>query len=31
MKDCPRHTGDSTADEARADRWGCQVGMQNVG
>jgi len=31
MKDCPRHTGDSTADEARAGRWGCQVGMQNVG
>ena len=31
MKDCPRHTSDSTADEARASRWGCQVGMQNVG
>jgi len=30
-KDCLRHTSDSTADEARAGRWGCQVGMQNVG
>jgi len=30
-KDCPRHTSDSTADEARAGRWGCQVSMQNVG
>jgi len=30
-KDCPRHTSDSIADEARAGRWGCQVGMQNVG
>jgi hypothetical protein len=30
-KDCPRHTSDSTADESRADRWGCQVSMQNVG
>jgi len=30
-KDCPRHTSDSTADAARAGRWGCQVGMQNVG
>jgi hypothetical protein len=30
-KDYPRHTSDSTAEEARAGRWGCQVGMQNVG
>jgi hypothetical protein len=30
-KDCPRHTSDSTADAARAGRWGCQVGMQNMG
>jgi hypothetical protein len=29
--DCLRHTNDSTADAARAGRWGCQVGMQNVG
>jgi len=30
-KDCPRHVNDSTDDAARAGRWGCQVGMQNVG
>jgi hypothetical protein len=30
-KDYPRHTSDSTANEARAGRWGCQVSMQNVG
>jgi len=30
-KDCPRHTSDSIADAARAGRWGCQVGMQNMG
>jgi hypothetical protein len=30
-KDCPRHVNDSTDDAARASRWGCQVGMQNVG
>jgi len=31
MEDCPRHTSDSTADEARAGRWGYRVGMQNAG
>ena len=30
-KDCPRQASDSTADEARAGRWGCQADMQNVG
>jgi hypothetical protein len=30
-KDCPRHVSDSTDDAAKAGRWGCQVGMQNVG
>jgi hypothetical protein len=30
-KDCPRHVSDSTDDAARAGRWGCQVGMQNMG
>jgi len=30
-KDCPRRTSDSTGDEARGGRWGCQVSMQNVG
>jgi len=30
-KNCPRHVNDSIDDAARAGRWGCQVGMQNVG